>query len=242
MKGFFITGTDTGVGKTVVTALLCQIMRERGIKAAPVKPVQTGCVDEAGKHSIPDLDYVLQMLKLDIPDHIRQRMAPFCFTKPCSPHLAAKLDKGGIELHKIQENCHLLSMLFDCLLVEGAGGLYVPLNERNFMIDLIGVLNLPVILVCRPTLGTLNHTILSIRALRSMEIDIKGLVFSGYRTNGADAYIQQDNMETVRKREGVPLLGAIPYCQMLTSGPPDYTALPESIKIASREMFDNLGL
>lgn len=163
MSKFFITGTDTGIGKTLVSAILM-----RGLRAAYWKPIQSG-IEE-----ITDTQWMLE--KTTLPNH---HFLPesYVLSRPLSPHASAKIDNVSIELDKI-----LLPQTanqFDHLIVEGAGGLYVPLNEKEYMIDLIQKLNIPVILVVRSGLGTINHSLLSIKTLQQHHIPIAGIVMNG---------------------------------------------------------------
>jgi dethiobiotin synthetase len=156
---FFITGTDTDVGKTIVSALLTL-----GLDSHYWKPIQSG---------IPtDTDFIRTATGLEDTHFIPER---YRLIQPLSPHAAAKIDGIKIALTDFQ--------LPDApkLIVEGAGGLMVPLNDRHLILDLIHHLNLPVCLVTRSTLGTINHTLLSIAALRQAKIPILGVIINGQK-------------------------------------------------------------
>lgn len=169
---FFITGTDTNVGKTVVSALLTL-----GLNASYWKPIQSGL------DPISDTDYVRKVTGLDDSHFLPER---FTLTQPLSPHAAAKID--GVQIHL--SDFQLPSQLpYKPLIIEGAGGLMVPLNEEDFVIDLIRQFQLPVCLVTRSTLGTINHTLLSLAQLRRMEIPILGVIVNGPKNEGNRAAI-----------------------------------------------------
>jgi len=169
---FFVTGTDTNVGKTVVSALLTL-----GLNAVYWKPIQSGL------DPISDTDYVRQVTGLDDSHFLPER---FTLTQPLSPHAAAEIDGVKICLSDFQ----LPSQLpYRYLIVEGAGGLMVPLNEQDFVIDLIRQFQLPVCLVARSTLGTINHTLLSLAQLRRMEVPILGVIMNGPKNEGNRAAI-----------------------------------------------------
>ncbi|MDG2615352.1 dethiobiotin synthase [Thermoleptolyngbya sichuanensis A183] len=169
---FFITGTDTNVGKTVVSALLTL-----GLNASYWKPIQSGL------DPISDTDYVRKVTGLDDSHFLPER---FTLTQPLSPHAAAEIDGVQIYLSDFQ----LPSQLpYKPLIIEGAGGLMVPLNEEDFVIDLIRQFQLPVCLVARSTLGTINHTLLSLAQLRRMEIPILGVIVNGPKNEGNRAAI-----------------------------------------------------
>lgn len=169
---FFITGTDTNVGKTVVSALLTL-----GLNASYWKPIQSGL------DPISDTDYVRKVTGLDDSHFLPER---FTLTQPLSPHAAAEID--GVQIHL--SDFQLPSQLpYKPLIIEGAGGLMVPLNEEDFVIDLIRQFQLPVCLVTRSTLGTINHTLLSLAQLRRMEIPILGVIVNGPKNEGNRAAI-----------------------------------------------------
>jgi dethiobiotin synthetase len=161
-RAFFVTGTDTGVGKTLVCALLM-----KGLAAAYWKPIQSGIAE------ITDTDWLRKATGL--PDSHFMPEA-FKLTEPLSPHAAAEFDGVRINL----DDLYLPhANQFRHLIVEGAGGVMVPINERQFMKDLICHLKLPVLLVARSTLGTINHTLLSLQSLRQAGMDILGVVMNG---------------------------------------------------------------
>jgi dethiobiotin synthetase len=180
---FFVTGTDTNVGKTVVSSLLAL-----GLKAAYWKPIQSGL------EPITDTDYVRQVTGLDESHFLPER---FRLTEPLSPHASATIDGITISLSDFQlpqtDKSHLV--------VEGAGGLLVPLNQQDFVIDLIKQLELPVCLVARSSLGTINHTLLSIAQLRRADIPILGVILNGEKNPG--------NRVAIAHYGQVPILGEL---------------------------------
>jgi len=168
----FVTGTDTDIGKTIVSSILV-----KGLNAGYWKPVQ------AGTTPYTDTEYVQQLTGLDDTFFYRET---YRLKTPMSPHASAEIDGVKIDLHKIK----LPTFTQDHLIVEGAGGLIVPLNKTDTIIDLIKFLGLPVLLVAKSGLGTLNHTLLSLRALRSYQIPIFGIVLNGE--------IHRSNEKTIR--------------------------------------------
>ncbi|MFM7428023.1 MAG: dethiobiotin synthase [Elainella sp.] len=180
---FFVTGTDTNVGKTVTSAMLTL-----GLNAAYWKPVQSGL------EPITDTDYVRQVTQLDESHFLPERVR---LTEPLSPHASAAIDGIEISLADFQ----LPTSTQSHLVVEGAGGLLVPLNDRDFVIDLIKRLDLPVCLVARSSLGTINHTLLSIAALRRAEIPILGVILNGDKNPG--------NRAAIAHYGQVPILGEL---------------------------------
>jgi malonyl-CoA O-methyltransferase len=173
MSGVFVTGTDTGVGKTAVAACLA-----RAWQAGYWKPVQTGL-------ATGDDDTVTVAALAGLP--AERVVAPvYALQAPLSPHAAAELEGVRIAMDAI-----VLPRTAHPLVVEGAGGLYVPLNDRDFMIDLMAKLALPVLLVARSTLGTINHTLLSLAALRSRSLPLAGVVLDGPPNAGNRAAIER---------------------------------------------------
>lgn len=180
MKGFFITGTDTGIGKTVISAILTL-----ALQGYYWKPVQTGSANE-----IVDQERVRELTGLS-PAHFLS--SSYCFHAALSPHQAAKHEGRSIDL----EQCGLPESAGP-LIVEGAGGVYVPLNAQQCMLDLMQQLDLPVIIICRGTLGTINHTLLTIDALRQRNLFIHGVIFNGeLLTENRDTIEQWGKVKTL---------------------------------------------
>lgn len=209
-QGVFITGTDTGVGKTCVAAQLLADLRAMGHNVAPMKPVQTGCHVRKGVLFAPDLATSLKAGGLKISSAQRADMAPYCFRMACSPHLAARLAGVRISLKRIEEAYRRLSRSYEGIIVEGAGGILVPLNEKETMLDLMIRLNLPVLLVARAGLGTLNHTLLSLTFLRSAGLPVLGVVLNQV-SPGRWGRIEADNRLTIERLGGVRVLTCIRY-------------------------------
>ncbi|NKB23737.1 MAG: dethiobiotin synthase [Kiritimatiellae bacterium] len=217
MQSLFITGTDTGVGKTVLAASLYALCRAQGINAIPMKPVQTGCVKKAGKWIAPDIEFCLSMSMFKPLGEEMKHIAPYQFEPACSPHLAAQKDSAAIDIEYIVKCFQTLTARYDTVLVEGAGGVLVPLSENKTMLDLMIALKLPVLLAARPGLGTLNHTLLSIKALRHYNVFIKGVVFieTGPVAHG---FIEEENIRMIEKLGQIPVYGPLPYMENLASG------------------------
>jgi dethiobiotin synthetase len=175
-KGLFIAGTDTGVGKSIVAAGLVSLARLEGIEAIGVKPVETGCRIESGV-LWPEDGALLQAAGGDA--FTLDECAPFRFRLPASPYRAARAEGTSLNLGRMEAHIKFLALAVDLTIVEGAGGLMVPLTEDSLMIDLVRKLGYPVILVARTSLGTVNHTLLSVEALKSRGLAVGGIVLSG---------------------------------------------------------------
>jgi dethiobiotin synthetase len=188
---YFITGTDTGVGKTVLSALLCA-----ALDACYWKPIQTGTDEGTDSRTVASLAEISEARI--IPESYR-------FRQPVSPHLAARwagerISLKNVEMPEIAPGA--------ALIVEGAGGVLVPVNEREFMVDLMRQLKLPVLLAARSSLGTINHTLLSLGALALEEVEIAGVVLIGERNS--------DNREAIEEYGHVRVVGEIPRLDKLS--------------------------
>ncbi|MBN2751932.1 MAG: dethiobiotin synthase [Rhodospirillaceae bacterium] len=212
LTGFVVTGTDTDVGKTMTTAALSLWVQSQGLDIAPMKPTQTGATFRDGIWNAPDLDFTLDMLgRTPQPDE-RHLMQPFCFEPACSPHLAVKAGDTPPTVAAIVAAATALAARHNAIVVEGAGGLMVPLNADEMMIDLFAALALPVVLVGRVGLGSINHVLLSLEALKSRNIPILGVVLNETQPqNNADAFIRADNPRSIEHFGGVRCLGTLPF-------------------------------
>ncbi|MFH1969881.1 MAG: dethiobiotin synthase [Verrucomicrobiota bacterium] len=209
-QGVFITGTDTGVGKTVVCAALLSVLRSRGVDAVPMKPVQTGATRRNGRWYSPDLDFCLALAGLKPNPLEYARMAPCCFAKACSPHLAAAASGRRIGFRRINACLKALQARHAMVIVEGAGGVCVPIQGRQTMLDLMGALDLPVVVVARLGLGTINHTLLTINGLRRAQVRVLGVIFNA-TAPGRSGYIERDNIKTIARLGTVRVLGRLPF-------------------------------
>ena len=211
-KGIFITGTDTDVGKTIVTAGLLNLLCSNGVNAVPMKPVQTGCVLRNGVYRAPDLDFSISTAGLTISEEEYSCMSPYKYGPACSPHLAGELAGSFPKVEKILYSLKKMESKREFVLVEGAGGVMVPLNESEMMIDLMKEIDYPVILVSHTGLGTINHTLLSIQVLRNAGINILGVIFNNTKPPyEAFEFIREDNVKTIAERGQVNVLGVIDY-------------------------------
>lgn len=167
-KGFFITGTDTGVGKTWVTLWLMQALQDQGLSVVGMKPVATGGVRREGRLVNADALALQAAGSIPLPYHT---INPYVFEPPVSPHIAAEAAGQTIELARIVRTLRELEAAADCVLVEGVGGWKVPLNPREQVADLAVALGLPVILVVGLRLGCLNHAFLTHAAIAASGVD-----------------------------------------------------------------------
>ena len=200
----FITGTDTSVGKTFVSARLLEFLKTKGIQAGYQKWVATGvdggmpedlalCLDTAGISPAPEL--------------VAQQV-PYCFKFPASPHLAAEMENRTVEPELIVERYKALAAAYEWLIVEGVGGILVPLRRDLLLADLLAQLQPKTLVVARSGLGTLNHTLLTLEALRHRKIPVLGVVFSDSAVK-EDEKLVQDNMQTIEEIGLVRVFGRL---------------------------------
>jgi dethiobiotin synthase len=211
-RGFFVTGTGTDIGKTYACRMLADALAgpdTASTGAAYMKPVQTGCSrDASGTLRSPDFDYVMKgraVMTAGYEQHV-----PYRFEHACSPHLAACRAGTVISPDVIKTAYTAVAARKLPVIVEGAGGLLVPLSDRFYIADLILHLRLPSIVVTSSRLGTLNHTLLTLRALRDMDIVLAGIIFTTC-TDEPRGYIDEDNRKMIREyTRPIPFL-EVPY-------------------------------
>jgi dethiobiotin synthetase len=196
MRGLFITGTDTGVGKTEVTAGIARIWRREGRAFRVRKPVATGGDEDARK-------LALAAGVVDV-----RSIAPLTFAEPAAPPVAARLEGQELSLGLLSEGM-LLPRSEDALLVEGVGGLLCPLTATLTVADLAAGLRFPLVIVARRSLGTLNHTLMTVEVARNRGLKVAGVVVS--ETSPVTTLAEQSNVEELRARLAVPVLAVVPY-------------------------------
>ena len=214
-RGFFVTGTDTDIGKTYVARLLADCFSTTG-KTTYMKPVQTGCTREpTGELRAPDFDYV--MCGTSRMNGTYEQHVPYRFEPACSPHLAASIAGEPIDLDIIKSCYTAVSGGMATVIVEGAGGILAPLSETRYLLDLIIYMHLPVLLVTTPRLGTLNHTFLTLRTLQESGTTLAGIVFNNC-TNESLSYIYHENHRMIRSRAP-----AVPFLEVPFAAPDHHT-------------------
>ncbi len=205
-RGIFVTGTDTGVGKTVVTAALAATLHARGLRVGVMKPVESGCPQ--GDNGLQPLD-ALFLRAASGCDAALALVNPYTLAHPLAPALAAELEGVHIDIDHIRECYRHLSAAHDIVLVEGAGGLLAPFAGERTMRDLAVELNLPVLLVAGNCLGVINHTGLTVEAIRQRGLPLVGVILNHISPDADEAV--RTNAESIRRWGGAPLLGELPY-------------------------------
>lgn len=199
---YFITGTDTGVGKTLISCALLHAFAAQGKRVVGMKPVAAGCDDDEQHADVKQLHAASNVLAS------KGQINPYCFSPAVAPHLAAQFAGVSISLERIATSFSELARQADVVIVEGAGGFLVPLNAHQDSADLVVQLELPVILVVGMRLGCLNHALLTVEAIAA-----RGLRLAGWVANIVDERMAMldGNIAALQQRIAAPLLGVIPY-------------------------------
>ncbi len=216
-RGLFIAGTDTAVGKTMVTAALAAWLRAAGYDVGVMKPVHTGC--RQPQHRRPPSDTAVLMRAARTRDPL-ELVTPYRLRLPLSPLAAARAEGCAINPRRLHAAYRALARRHEIVLVEGSGGLLAPVTATATMADLIGDWGLPILLVARAGLGTLNHTLLSIEAARRRRLTIGGIILNRSRpASGArrDPSVA-GNGALLRELTGLPVFGPLPYVAGLRRG------------------------
>src|SRR4051794_4040204 len=202
MRGVFVTGTDTEVGKTIVAAAICAAAVEKGISVAAFKPVVTG-LDEPAPDPWPR-DHELLARSASAGQH-PDEVAPHRYGPAVSPHLAQQLAGEAIDPDALVTKAHAQAERADALVVEGVGGLLVPLAREYLVRDFAGELGLPVVIAARPGLGTISHSLLTIEAARAVALRIQAVVLTPWPDE--PSAMERSNMETIERFGEIPVIG-----------------------------------
>ncbi|MDX1776340.1 MAG: dethiobiotin synthase [Desulfobulbales bacterium] len=220
----FVTGTDTSVGKTYVCARLLEFLKKKGVEAGYQKWVATGA--ESG---LPDdLEVCLAAVGLSPSPESIAHQIPYSFKYPASPHLAAAMEDREVEAQVIIEKYRTLAAKLQWLIVEGVGGLLVPLRRDLLLADLLEQLQPKTLVVARSGLGTLNHTLLSLEALRNRQIPLLGVVFSDAEEQ-EDETLVRDNMQTIEDTGRARVLGRLRRMHSAADAKQNFTPIGEAI-------------
>lgn len=205
----FIAGTDTGVGKTIVTAAVATALHAQGIDTGVMKPIATGV--RASGNAPSDTDWLREVT--GVPD-AADLVTPYRFHVPAAPLVAAAQAGRSIDPGRITEVFQTLAARHGFLVVEGIGGVLVPITPDFFVADLAKQLGLPVLVVARARLGSINHTLMTLECLRNRGVTVCGLIFNhpSLPQAGPD---ESDTVPTIRRFSGLSSFGELPYCEGL---------------------------
>ena len=205
-KGIFIVGTGTDVGKTIVTAGLMHVLRSNNYNATYFKAALSGALEIGNKHIPGDAKLVSEVSNLE---EAYENITPFIYKTAVSPHLAAKLENNPMDLDVVREKYEYLKEKYDFIVAEGSGGIVCPLidDERGVytLESLIKKLNMSVIIVARAGLGTINHTVLTVRYIENLGIKIKGIIINNYKED----FLCDDNIKMIEMLTKVPIIAKL---------------------------------
>lgn len=229
--GFFVTGTDTEVGKTLLSGALILKLREAGIRAIGFKPVVAGTyVDSSGQKLNEDLETLRIASGLNSQE---QSLCPYVLDEAAAPHLVAKKNDVYLDSSIILGDLHSLSQQFEVVAVEGAGGFLVPLNEQEDLGDLAQAIDLPVILVVGMRLGCINHALLTCEAIVSRQLTIAGWVANML---SEEMPLLEENIQTLKDRIFAPFLGVIPTLPKQLQKPENAPYSIEALRFAAEHI------
>ena len=209
LKSFFITGTDTDVGKTYVTAGLAVTLRKMGIDVGVMKPFAAGTAQKKGFKS-EDVEILSTSAQVNDPENL---LNPQFFPIPASPYTAWKNLKIKPNVSATLKNFKKISKLHEMMLVEGMGGIMTPILKEYYISNLIKDMKIPAIVVARSKVGTINHTVMTVRMCEKYKIPIKGIIINDFDSDG---YKIKELTRDLKNLLGVPVLGSIPFIDDLS--------------------------
>ncbi len=236
IKGLFVTGTDTDVGKTVIAAGLTAALRRRGLAAVYFKPIQSGCPEREGRLVPTDAKFARELAGLGEPLDL---LTPITLRLPLAPGVAAAREGVALDLGRVAAALEQLAGRYDFFVVEGAGGLYVPLVDTSFLVlDLIRWLKLPLAVVARAGLGAINHTALTVMAAWQAGLEVAGIILNRYpKTPGL---AEQTNPAVIEAITDRPILAQVPEIDDF-DGPAGKEVLLAALDAALANLFGSTG-
>lgn len=206
IPGLFITGTSTGVGKTIITGAIARWLRADGRRVAVSKPMATGCVRRREGLVSEDAEYLAHCADTRHPLDL---VCPVRYLEPLAPAVAAERAGTPVDYEAIARSLRIMTADADVLLVEGVGGILVPLDAKHTVLDLAAALKYPAVIVADAVLGTINHTLLTLRALREAQVPIAGVVINRYPP-GTPGLAEETNPRAIEKFGRVAILAIVP--------------------------------
>lgn len=234
--GLFITGTDTGVGKTVATCAIAAALRRAGMTVGVCKPFATGCRREREGLVSDDAEALAHFADCRLPLNV---INPIRFAPPLAPAVAAEDAKEPINWDAIARSLAQIDEASDVTLVEGVGGVMVPLEGRTTVLEFAQALGYPVVVVARSVLGTLNHTAMTVRLLREAGVTVAGVVMNSYDADSADVSVA-GNRRWIEKLTGRPVLTVLPRCAETEVRPQQAVLAPSILDAAAQADWGRL--
>lgn len=235
VRGLFITGTDTGVGKTVVTAAILAWLRQQGHNVGVMKPIETGVDAECSSAANSDALFLMECGGIE--DELSE-VCPIRLKPAASPYQAARIENRTIEPASLLAAYRKLAGKYDWMLVEGVGGVRVPITRETGVLELMREVGLPALVVSRYQLGTLNHTLMTLEVLKQNQIPVMGVVFNQTGPEETDA-IEREAPRLIEELAGVKVLGEMPFIDPINA----QSFSPEMLKrLAAKVDFPGLTL
>jgi len=207
VKGIFVTGTDTGVGKTVVAGAIARQLAMKGKRTGVFKPIATGCKHTREGLVSSDAEFLAHCADSRFS---LEQINPIRYHEPVAPIVAAELSKREIAWESLEQAYKNVAAESEIVIVEGIGGVMVPITKKYFVIDLMEEMALPVIIVAWSRLGTINHTLLTIEMCKNRGLQVLGVVLNGYQADRADM-AEETNIRVINETAGVKILTVIPF-------------------------------
>ena len=223
--GIFITGTDTEIGKTVVAGGLAAALKAAGVDVGVMKPIASGGVEHKGHLVSEDAIFLKHAAQVDDALNL---INPICLRHPLAPSVAAEIEGVSVNLRQIDDAFAELCQRHEFIVVEGVGGIAVPICEDMLVANLAQRFQLPLIVVARPNLGTINHTVLTVEFARSYNLEICGIVLNASQ-EGAKGLVEETNPKELERLTHLPILGTVPFDEQLQGNTPDPDFLSQFI-------------
>ena len=225
LNGIFITGTDTEIGKTVIAGGLAAALRAAGVNVGVMKPIASGGVEHKGRIVSEDAIFLKHAAQVDDALNL---INPICLRHPLAPSVAAEIEGVSIDLRQIDEAFAQLCQRHEFMVVEGVGGIAVPICEEMLVADMAQRFQLPLVVVARPNLGTINHTVLTVEFARSYNLEICGIVLNASQ-EGSKGLAEETNPKELTRLTHLPILGTVPFDDRLHGDTPDPDFLSQLI-------------
>ena len=216
MSGLFITATDTDVGKTVITGAIAAAFKARGMRVGVMKPLASGGVANSQGKLVGE-DATFLMRAAGIGENERDLINPLCLAPALTPAVAARVSGVFVDIPAIIRAYRVLTESYEPLLVEGVGGITAPLWQDYLLADFMVELALPVIVVTRPSLGTINHTVLTVEYALHRGLQVAGIIINGWN-EAKVGVLERSNGKYIERLTGVPIIGRFPYSPAISEG------------------------
>ena len=223
--GIFITGTDTEIGKTVVAGGLAAALKAAGIDVGVMKPIASGGVEHKGCLVSEDAIFLKHAAQVD---DALDLINPICLRHPLAPSVAAEIEGVSINLQQIDNAFSQLRQRHEFMVVEGVGGIAVPICEGMLVANLAQRFQLPLLVVARPNLGTINHTVLTVEFARSHSLELRGIVLNASQEE-SKGLAEETNPKELERLTHLPILGIVPFDEQLQGNIPDPDFLSQFI-------------